>query len=263
VRVLQACIRRLEEREREGLVTDGPERIGKLAKRLKGCLSELSALGVSPDDVSSDAATSADASTAGDGRASDLLAWLGGLPPSSPIWAALQFVADRMALDAPGALEDPRLEDVSPERAETAATIAGSLLSVAFLRRASRKMIERIEAVSAAWDRSGTGNAWFHSLCDIFRAHSRDDFPGKTERHRVRFVLNTLGVQMRLRGGSLPRALREPEEAQLLRAEAVLRETSPTARRRGRRHSAESRARKFANAFKLYPPNLRDVNRQR
>jgi hypothetical protein len=83
-----------------------------------------------------------------------------------------------MALDAPGALEDPRLEDVSPERAETAATIAGFLLSVAFLRRASRKMIERLEAVSAAWDKSGTGSAWFHSLCDIFRAHSRNDFPG-------------------------------------------------------------------------------------
>ncbi len=262
--VLGECIRHLEDREREGLVTDGADRIAKLQRRLDGCLGELARLGVSTNEVLSEDAKGLHASQReGPQPPSGVLAWLREIPSSSPVWAALQFVADRMALDAPSALEDPALQDVPAELAETAATLAGFLLSVAFLRRAPRTVIERVEAATAAWDKTEAGTGWFAGLCTIFRAHSRDDFPGKTDRHRVWFVLNSLHVHMRLRGGPLPRVLREPDEAQLRRAEAVLRETSPTAARRGRRHSDESRARKFANAFKLYPPNRRDVSRPR
>jgi hypothetical protein len=262
--VLQECIRHLEDREREGLVTDGAERIAKLQKRLEECLRELARLGVSTDEVLSDGAKRVRRhQSAKPQPPPGILGWLRDVPPDSPIWAALQFVADRMALDAPGALEDPALEDVPAELAETSATLAGFLLSVAFLRRASRTVIERVEAATAAWDKTETGTGWFAGLCTIFRAHSRSEFPGKTDRHRVWFVLNALQVHMRLRGGPLPRVLREPDEAQLRRAEAVLRDTSPAAPRRGRRLSDESRARKFANAFKLYPPNRRDVNRPR
>jgi hypothetical protein len=261
-RVLAESIGRLEERDRHGLVSDGPARIARLREKLRTCHEELSRLcGPAAPDALDSARQSAldDAETA----RVQLLERLRRLPASSPTWEALCVVFERMTLDEPAVLGDSTLEDVPPELAQAAGTIAGSLFSMAFHRRASHAAIEALEAMAVAGATATTGSGWYDSLCALFRAHSGRDFPGKNDRHRVWFVLNHLRLHAGLRGALLPRVLREPEETQIRRAEEVLRQTSPTLARRGRRYSDETRAKKFAHAFKLYPPNLRDVDRQR